>query len=116
MVITANGETDITAKRIKHPPFVKLSDNNLEKYTGTYLSTGQNDNFYVSKEGSSMKISTDGFNSNIYPIGENKFYLLYKEQINSSFEIEFIKDESDKVTKMNIFKDGNLALESQRIK
>ena len=116
LVITANGETDITAKRIKHPPFVKLSDNNLEKYTGTYLSTGQNDNFYVSKEGSSMKISTDGFNSNIYPIGENKFYLLYKEQINSSFEIEFIKDESDKVTKMNIFKDGNLALESQRIK
>jgi hypothetical protein len=63
-----------------------------------------------------MKISTDGLISNIYPIGENKFYILYKEQINSSFEIEFIKDESNKVTKMNISKDGNVVLESRRIK
>ena len=116
LVVTANGKIDITAKKIKHPPFVKLSDNILEKYIGTYLPTGQNNNLDVSKEGNSMKISTDGLISNIYPIGENKFYILYKEQINSSFEIEFIKDESNKVTKMNISKDGNVVLESQRIK
>ena len=116
LVVTANGKIDITAKKIKHPPFVKLSDNILEKYIGTYLPTGQNNNLAVSKEGNSMKISTDGLISNIYPIGENKFYILYKEQINSSFEIEFIKDESNKVTKMNISKDGNVVLESRRIK
>jgi predicted alpha/beta superfamily hydrolase len=116
LVVTANGKIDITAKKIKHPPFVKLSDNILEKYIGTYLPTGQNNNLDVSKEGNSMKISTDGLISNIYPIGENKFYILYKEQINSSFEIEFIKDESNKVTKMNISKDGNVVLESRRIK
>ena len=116
LVVTANGKIDITAKKIKHPPFVKLSDNILEKYIGTYLPTGQNNNLDVSREGNSMKISTDGLISNIYPIGENKFYILYKEQINSSFEIEFIKDESNKVTKMNISKDGNVVLESRRIK
>jgi predicted alpha/beta superfamily hydrolase len=116
LVITANGETDITAKKIKHPAFVKLSDNILEKYTGTYLVSGQNDSFNVSKEGNSLKISTEGLTSKIYPIGENKFYILYKEQINSIFEIEFIMDESDKLTKMNISRDGNVVLESQRIK
>jgi len=116
LVVTANGKIDITAKKIKHPPFVKLSDNILEKYIGTYLPTGQNNNFDVRKEGNSMKISTDGLISNIYPIGENKFYILYKEQINSTYEIEFIKDESNKITKMNISKDGNVVLESQKIK
>jgi predicted alpha/beta superfamily hydrolase len=116
LVVTANGKIDITAKKIKHPPFVNLSDNILEKYVGTYLPTGQNNNFNVSKEGNSMKISTNGLFSNIYAIGENKFYILYKEQINSTFEIEFIKDESNKITKMNISKDGNVVLESQKIK
>jgi len=116
LVVTANGKIDITAKKIKHPPFVKLSDNILDKYIGTYLPSGQNNKFEVSREGNSMIIATDGLISNIYPIGENKFYILYKEQINSTYEIEFIKDESNKITKMNISKDGNVVLESQRIK
>lgn len=116
LVVTANGKIDITAKKIKHPPFVKLSDNILEKYIGTYLPTGQNNSFEVSKEGNTMKIKTDGLNSNIYPIGENKFYILYKEQINSCYEIEFIKDESDKIMKMNVSRDGKQVLESKRIK
>ncbi|MBN1187530.1 MAG: alpha/beta hydrolase [Bacteroidales bacterium] len=115
LVVTANGKIDFTAKKIKHPPFVKLSDNILDEYIGKYLPTGQNIGFDVSKEGNSMKISTDGLNSNIYPIGENKFYILYKGQMNSSFEIEFIKDEFNKVTKMNISRDGNLVFQSQRI-
>lgn len=115
LVVTANGDIDFTAKKIKHPPFVKLSDNILEVYIGTYLSTGQYNNFNVSKEGNSMKLSTDGLIRNIYPIGENKFYFLYDDQLNSRFEIEFIKDESDKVTKMNISNDGNIVIESQRI-
>jgi predicted alpha/beta superfamily hydrolase len=116
LLITANGKIDITAKKIKHPPFVRLSDNTLEQYIGTYLPTGQNNKFDIIKEGNSMKISTEGHSNNIYPIGENKFFILVKEQINSGLEIEFTKDDSSKVTKMNISRGGNVVVESQRVK
>jgi len=116
MVVTANGKIDITAKKIKHAPFVKLSDNILEKYVGSYLPTGQNENFVVTKEGNSLKISTQGIVANLYPIAENKFFLFVKEQGNSSYEIEFIKDASGKILKMNISAEGKVVLEGQKIK
>jgi predicted alpha/beta superfamily hydrolase len=115
LVVTANGKIDITAKKIKHQPFIKLSDNILEKYVGAYLPTGQKDNFNVTKEGNSLKISTQGIIANLYPIAENKFFGFVKEQGNSGFEIEFVKDASGKITKMNIYVDGKVVVEAQRI-
>jgi predicted alpha/beta superfamily hydrolase len=114
LVITANRKVDITAKRVKHQPFIKLSDNILAKYVGIYNSAMQNSNFEVIKEGNSLKITTQGIFTNLYPIAENKFFVIVKEQGNASFEIEFEKDATGKIIKMNILSDGKIVMEADK--
>lgn len=116
LVVTANGKIDIAAKRIKHPPFLKLPDNEFEKYMGTYLTAIRKIKYNVVKEGNSMKLITEGSIRDMYPIGENRFYVLFKERINSLYEIVFTKDESNNFTKMLMYENGDFWFEGQRVK
>ena len=112
LIITANGKIDNTAKKIKHPPFVKLSDDILERYVGTYIRSDQNNNLYVTKEGNSLKLSEVTFSTYLYSIRENRFFAFIK---GSGYELEFIKDESNKTIKMNVYGNGKLLGEAKRV-
>ena len=110
--VTANGKLDCTAKKIKQPPIVKLSDDILERYVGTYSRTDNNSNVYVTKEGDSLKLSGDTVPSmDLCPVGENRFFAK-----GFAFQFEFIKDESNKVKKMNVSGNGKLLCEAKKIK
>ena len=113
LIITANGKIDNTAKKIKQPPFVKLSDDISERYVGTYIRSDQNNDLYITKEGNSLKLSEVTFSTYLYSIGENRFFAFIK---GSGYELEFIKDESNKTIKMNVYGNGKLLGEAKRIK
>jgi hypothetical protein len=114
LIVTANGKIDYTAKKIKHPPLVKLSDDILERYVGTYLRSDQNNNLYVTKEGNSLKLSEETVHlAYLYPVGENGFFAFIK---GTGYQLEFIKDESNKTIKMNVYGNGKLLGEAKRIK
>lgn len=53
-VIIANGKTECTAKKMNCPPIVKLRDNILDNYVGTY-SASPHGLFRITKEGSRLK-------------------------------------------------------------
>lgn len=95
LIVTAHGKIEFTAKKIKHLSFVKLSDDMLDRYIGTYLASDQSNKVYVTKEGNLLKLSDTMFLGNLYPLGENKFYAFID---GSSYEIEFLKDGSMSVT------------------
>ena len=108
--VTANGKFDCTAKKIKHPPIVKLSDDILERYVGTYSRTDNKGDVYVTKEGESLKLTGSSVPPmDLCPIGKNRF--LAK---GFAYQFEFIKDESDKVIKMNVVGDGKIICETKR--
>ncbi len=112
LVVTADGNIDCTAKKIKHPPLVKLSDNLLEKYVGTYLPLDHSRDLLVTKDGSMLKISSGNFITSLYPTGDNKFFSFTD---GSGFELEF-KDESINEIMMSISGDGKLLLEAKKAK
>lgn len=86
LVITANGKIDCTAKKITHPPIVKLSDDILEKYVGTYVRADNNSDIHVSKEGDILQLSGETVPlMELCPIGENRF--IAKEYV---FVFEFM--------------------------
>jgi hypothetical protein len=111
LVIIANGKIDCTAKKMTHPPIVKLSDDILEKYVGTYVRADNNSGIHVSKEDDILKLSGETVPlMDLYPIGQNRF--VAKEYV---FVFEFITGESDKVLKMNVSGNGQLLCETNRI-
>jgi len=111
LIIIAEGIIDCTAKKIIQPPIVKLSGDILERYIGTYLRLDNNSEIRVTKEGDILKISGETVPTmDLYPIGENRFFA--KE---FGVQFEFIKDESDKVIKMNVIGNGKLLCETKRI-
>ena len=113
LIVTANGKIDCTAKKIKHPPLVKLSDDFLERYIGTYLPSDQSNDLFVTKDGYLLKLSSQNFITNLYPTGEYNFFSFVD---GSGFELEFIKDASSNEMKMNISQDGKLLLEAKKTK
>jgi hypothetical protein len=60
-----------------------------------------------------LKLSEVTFSTFLYSIGENRFFAFIK---GSGFELEFIKDESNKTIKMNVYGNGKLLGEAKRIK
>jgi len=110
LVVVAYGKIDFTAKRIKHPPKVKLSDDILERYVGTYVRLDNNSDLHVIKENDILKLTGETVPPmDLYPIGENSFFT--KEL---GVQFDFIKDESDKITKMNVVGNGKLLCETKR--
>jgi CubicO group peptidase (beta-lactamase class C family) len=110
--VTANGKLDCTAKKVKYPPRVKLSDDILERYVGVYSRTDNNSNLYVTKEGDLLKLTGNTVPPmDLCPIGENRFFAK-----GFGYQFEFIKDESSKVVKMNVYGNEKLLQDAIRIK
>jgi CubicO group peptidase (beta-lactamase class C family) len=110
--ITANGKVDCTAKKVNHPQIVKLTDDISEKYVGTYSRSDNNSNLFVAKEGDSLKLSGETVPlMELCPIAENRFFAK-----GLGYQFEFVKDESDKVIKMNVTGNGKVLCEAKRIK
>jgi hypothetical protein len=91
---------------------VKLSETILEKCVGTYLPSDKTDVFHITKEGDLLKLSREVFIANLYPIAGNRFFAYIE---GSSSEFEFVKDESNRVTKMNVYDEGELFLDAKKI-
>jgi predicted alpha/beta superfamily hydrolase len=112
LVVTANGKIDCSAKKIKCPPLVKLSDDILNQYVGTYLPLKQSNNLHITKEGNSLKLSEETSLTYLYPVAENRFFVFIQ---GSGYDLEFIKDGSNNILKMNVSKDGNAVFEATKI-
>jgi len=111
LILIANGKIDWTAKKIKDPTIIKLSDDILERYVGTYTRLDNNSNIFVKKEGDSLKLSGETVPSmDLCPIGENRFIAK-----GLGFQFEFIKDASNKIIKMNVSGNGKILCETKRI-
>lgn len=94
-------------------PVIKLSNEILEDYVGTYARSDINGwNIIITKEGDMLKIFGDGLAlMDILPYAEDKFF------INGfGFRYEFIKDEMNKIIKMNIYDKNKLLLDAKKIK
>jgi predicted alpha/beta superfamily hydrolase len=114
LVLLSGGKIECTAKKLKHPPLVKLSDELLERYKGTYTRSENDNGFDVIKEGNSLKvIAGTALISYLYPIGENRFFAYAN---GAGVQIEFIKDELNKIIKANIYSEGKLLMEAKKIK
>ena len=110
LLLIAYGKIDFTAKKIKHPPIIDLSRDILEQYVGTYMRLDDKTDIHVVIELDTLKLSGETVPPmDLYPIGENRFFA--KE---FGFQFEFIKDESDKVIKMNVYGNGKLLCETKR--
>jgi predicted alpha/beta superfamily hydrolase len=110
--LISNGKINCAAKKLKHPPLVKLPDDILERYQGTYTRSETDNGVNITKEGNLLKLY-DGaaLISYLYPIGENKFFAYVK---GAGFQIEFIKDEFNKIIKADVYGDGKLIMEAKR--
>ena len=110
LVIIVDGKVDCIAKKITHPPIIKLSDDVLEKYIGTYIKADNNSDINVSKEGDILKLSGETVPvMELYPVGDDKF--IAKEFV---FVFEFIVGESDEIVKMNVTGNGQLLCETNK--
>lgn len=96
-----------------NPPIVKLSNEILERYTGTYSRSDLNGwNIIVTKDGNLLKISGNGLPlMDFLPYAEDKFFMK-----GFGYQYEFIKDETNKIIKMNIYENGKLLLDARKIK
>jgi predicted alpha/beta superfamily hydrolase len=113
IVVTANGKIDCSAKKIKCPPLVTLSDDILKRYVGTYSPSDQSNKINITKEGNLLKFSGDDMlPTYLYPIGENKFYTYVS---GGGYELEFIMDGSNNVTKINILNNGKVVFETKKV-
>lgn len=110
LIVTADGKIDCTAKKILHPPLVKLPDDCLEKYVGTYLPSDQGDRLIVTMDDHLLKLLTGNVIINLYPTGEYKFFAF---EDRTGFELEFNKDGSGNDTKLSISKNGKLLVEAR---
>jgi CubicO group peptidase (beta-lactamase class C family) len=104
---------DITIGPAFNPPIVKLSNEILEQYIGTYSRSDLNGwNIVIAKDGDFLRLSGDGLPiMDILPYAEEKFFVK-----GFGFQYEFIKDEANKVIKLNISENGKLLLNARKIK
>jgi CubicO group peptidase (beta-lactamase class C family) len=95
------------------PSIVKLSNEILERYIGTYARLDiKGWNINITKEGDILKVSGESLPiMDFLPYAEDKFFMK-----GYGFQYEFIKDESNKVIKLNIYENGKLLLDAKKIK
>ena len=94
-------------------PIIKLSNEILERYIGTYARSDLNGwNINIIKEGDVLKVSGESLPiMDFLPFAEDKFFMK-----GFGFQCEFIKDESNKVIQLNISENGKLLLSAKKIK
>ena len=120
VVVTANGKIDCSAKKIKCKPIVELSANVLNQYEGMYLIPEQGEKLHITKEGNLLKVnevnssesSKETFFTYLYPVGENTFFVFIRGE---GFEVEFVKNEADKISGLKVSKEGKVVQEMQKI-
>ena len=112
LVVMANRKVDFSAKKIKCPPLMKLSNTLLDKYAGLYTAPPPQNTIRIIKEGDLLKITDDSYSTYLYPVGENKFYALVRD---SGYELEFSGESSNQVSKMKISMNGNKLFESKKV-
>jgi hypothetical protein len=85
----------------------------LERYIGTYARSDLKGwNINVTKEGDILKIFGESLPlMDFLPFAEDKFF-----DKGFGFHIEFIKDGTNRVIKMNIYENGKLLLDAKKIK
>jgi CubicO group peptidase (beta-lactamase class C family) len=94
-------------------PIIRLSNEELENYVGTYSRSDLNGwKIIIKKEGETLKMSGDGLSvMEILPYAENKFFVK-----GFGFQYEFIKDETNKIIKMNVYDNDKFLLDAKKIK
>jgi predicted alpha/beta superfamily hydrolase len=112
LVFMANGKPDLTAKKLKCPPLVKLAGTILDKYIGTYSPTPGTTKLHIIKDGDLLKVIDDSNSFHLYPIGENKFYAFVSER---GYELEFVSEGSIQASKIKISVNGMVVFESKRL-
>ena len=94
-------------------PVIKLSNEILEQYVGTYARSDLNGwNIIITKEGDMLKIFGDGLAlMEILPYAEDKFFIK-----GFGFRYEFIKNEKNEIIKINIYDKDKLLLDAKKVK
>ncbi|MBP1640336.1 MAG: esterase [Bacteroidetes bacterium] len=111
LVVTGNGKTDCTAKKLMHSPIVALSDEVLQQFVGTYITSVPNNNFRITKKDHTLILTTDAAPFSVYPMSTNKLFVFINGM---GLELEFLKDASTNTTKVNVTKDGKVMLEAKK--
>jgi CubicO group peptidase (beta-lactamase class C family) len=88
---------------------VSLSGEVIDNYVGTYIQPDGRI-MIVGKEGNAIRVSGDGIPTFVlYPEAENKFFLK-----DFDAQLEFIRDETNKVTKLITYENGKKGIEAQK--
>lgn len=88
---------------------VKLSDQVLDMYAGTYLQPNGK-NITVTREKNAIKFSGEDMSTHVlYPQAENKFFLK-----DADVQMEFVKDAADKVVSLVIYQNGRQVMDVKR--
>ena len=91
------------------PKIINVPDGVINKYTGHYQYPDVN---VISKKENEITISVGGLPKSIlYPEAENKFFMREYD-----IKVEFVKDDSDKVTKLILYFNGNKAFEANKLR
>jgi len=92
---------------------INLSNEILDKYVGTYSRSDVSGyNVIIKREGNELIISGDGVPfMTLVPESENRFFIK-----GFGYQYEFLEDEMNNVTKMNIYEKGKLLLDAKKIK
>jgi len=111
LVVTVNGKTECTAKKLTHAPLVTLSDAALQQFVGTYTSSVPNNNFRIEIKDHTLTLFTNATPFTLYPMSTNKLFVFVSGM---GLELEFLKDASANTTKINITKDGKMMMEAKK--
>ncbi len=111
LTMYANGITYFTAKKVIPSPLISLSDQSMSEYLGNYVASSPSYNFQIYKDNNSLMISTDLKKSKMYPIATNKFFI----QISGlDLKVEFTKDNSGKIAKVYISRNGEMIMTASK--
>jgi hypothetical protein len=110
-MVTVNGKTECTAKKLTHSPLVTLSDEALQQFVGTYTSSVPNNNFRIEIKDHTLTLFTNATPFTLYPMSTNKLFVFVSGM---GLELEFLKDASANTTKINITKDGKMMMEAKK--
>ncbi len=101
---------EITPDPTFDPRLVKISGQLLDAYAGRYLLS-DGTAVILTREKGAMKISGDGMpNAVCYPQAENRFFIR-----DMDLEMEFRKDNVDKVSNLVFYSEGKEVLDAKRV-
>lgn len=111
LTMFANGVRYFSAKKVIPSPLISLSEKSMSEYIGNYVASLASYNFQISKVNNSLMISTGGNTAKLYPIATNKFFL----QITGlDLEATFSKDDSGKISKVYISRNGEMLMTANK--